>query len=95
MSPVAWVYLARLFHDAILGDTMIDWLAEGGQTVDMRALWKSCVGLLTTAGLMILITIVDPDNGAAVHQGNIRGNWRGPIWCSFHRSPVDGTIDTL
>jgi len=43
-----WVSLARWSHEVILGDIMVDWLAEGGQTVDMRALWESCVGLLTT-----------------------------------------------
>ena len=43
-----WVSLAQWSHGEILGDIMVDWLAEGGQTVDMRTLWESCVGLLTT-----------------------------------------------
>lgn len=30
---------------ATLGDVMCDWLAEEGQTIDMRTLWKSHVGL--------------------------------------------------
>jgi len=51
---------------------MVDWLAEGGQTVDMRALWESRVGPPTTVRLMSsLIAIIDHDDRAAVHQGNI------------------------
>jgi len=58
---------------AIPGDIMVDWLAEGGQTVDMRTLWQSHVRLLATAGLTTLISIVDRDDGAAVHQGSVLG----------------------
>ena len=58
-----------------LGDTVVDWLAEGGQTMDMRALWRSFVGPPTTARLMSLIAMVDRDDGAAVHQGIIQGSW--------------------
>ena len=54
-------------HGTMPGDTMVDWLAEGGQTVDMRSLWASRVSLLTTARLTTLITIVDRDDGATVH----------------------------
>ena len=72
-----WVSLARWSHEVILGDTMVDWLAEGGQTMDMRALGESRVGLLITAKLITLISIVDRDNGAAVYQGNFRGSRRG------------------
>ena len=54
---------------------MVDWLAEGEQTMDMRTLWRSCVGLLATVRLATLIAMVDRDGGAAVHQGNIRGSW--------------------
>ena len=79
MSLVAWVYLAQWSHEAMVGDTMVDWLAEGGQTVDMRALWESCVGILTAAKLMTLITTVDRDDGATVHQGKIRGSRHDPI----------------
>ena len=56
---------------AIPGDIMVDWLAEGGQTVDMRTLWSSRVCLLTTAGLTTLIAIADRDDGAPVHQGTV------------------------
>jgi len=62
-----WVSLARWSHEAIPGDIMVDWLAEGGQTVDMRALWESCVGLLTTTRSTVLIAIVDRDDRTAVH----------------------------
>jgi len=44
-------YLGRWSHEAMLGDTLVDWLAEGGQTMDMRILWRSRVGLLITARL--------------------------------------------
>ena len=40
-----WVRYVREFHVAIPGDIMVDWLAEGGQTIDMRTLWASRVGL--------------------------------------------------
>ena len=64
---MAWVYLARWSHEVMLGDTMVDWLAEGGQTVDMRALGESRVGLPIAARLMTLIVIADRDDGATVH----------------------------
>jgi len=32
----------------IQGDTMVDWLAEGGQTIDMHTLWTTRVSLLTS-----------------------------------------------
>lgn len=83
MSSVAWVYLARWSHEIILADTMVDWLDEGEQTMDMRTLWNSCVGLLTTARLMTLIAVVDRDDGAAVHQGNIPGSRDGPTDIHF------------
>jgi len=67
----ALVYLARWSHEAMLGDTMVDWLAEGGQTVDMCTLWTSRVSLLTTTRLMSLIAIVDHDDGATVYQGEL------------------------
>ena len=31
----------------MLGDAGSDWLAEGGQTIDVRTLWTSQVSLLT------------------------------------------------
>ena len=63
----------------MLGDTLVDWLDEGGQTVDMRALWESRVRLLTPARSMILTAITDHDDRAAVHQGNVRRSPHGPM----------------
>ena len=52
------------------GDTLVDWLAEGEQTIDLRTLWASHVSLrLATTGLVILTEIPDHDDGAAIHQG--------------------------
>ena len=69
-------------YEAMLGDTLVDWLAEGGQTMHTRALWESRVGLPTTVGLMSLIVIADRDDGAAVHQGNFR--WVSKVRCGVH-----------
>jgi len=66
-EPDDLVHLVRESHGAMLGDTMVDWLAEGGQTIDMRMLWASRVSPLTTTRLTTLIAIVDHDGGAAVH----------------------------
>jgi len=55
----------------MLGDTLVDWLAEGGQTMEMRTLGTSRVGLPITARLMSLIAIVDHDDGATVYQGEL------------------------
>jgi len=61
------VHLVRESHEEMLGDTMADWLAEGGQTIDVYTLWASRVSLLTITRLTALIAIVDRDDGAAVH----------------------------
>jgi len=60
---------------------MVDWLAEGGQTVDMRTLWTSHVGLFANPRLAKLIATIDSNHGAAVYQGNVRG---GVVWCGAH-----------
>jgi len=61
------VHLVWESHGAMLGDTMADWLAEGGQTIDMHILWSARVSPPTTTRLTTLIAIVDRDDGAAVH----------------------------
>ena len=61
------MYPARNPHEAILGDVMAGWLAEGGQTINLRTLWTSRVSLLITVRLMILIACVDVDYGTALH----------------------------
>ena len=78
-GPCGWVYFTPWSHEAILGDTLVDWLAEGGQTMDMRALCESRVCILTTRRLMSLIAMLDRDDGASVHQGNIRGSRHGSM----------------
>ena len=48
--------------------------------MQMRILWTSRVRLLTTARTMTLIAIADRDDGATVHQGDIRGSRHGPVF---------------
>ena len=43
-----YVHIVRGSDEVILGDAVGDWLAKGGQTIDVRTLWTSRVSLLTS-----------------------------------------------
>ena len=45
-EPGGYVYVMRGSNEVILGDAIGGWLAEGGQTIDMRTLWTSRVSML-------------------------------------------------
>ena len=53
-----------------VGDELVDWLAEGGQTIDVRNLWASRVSPVSTYSLssMSLTVIGDRNCGAVLHQ---------------------------
>ena len=74
VSTMILVCLGWRFHDTIPGDTIDDWLTEGGQTVDMRSLWTSHVRLLVDIGAAVLTEVVDRDDRAAVCQGIVEEN---------------------
>lgn len=78
-----------------IGDTLADWLDDGGQTIDARSLWASHVSLPTTIRSEVLTAILDRDDGAAVHQGNMEGIPDDSAKYSFYRSLVDGTLNAL
>ena len=46
-EPGDCAYIVRGPDEVILGDAGSDWLAEGGQTIDVCTLWTSRVSLLT------------------------------------------------
>ena len=44
-EPGGYVHIVRGSDEVILGDALSDWLAEGGQTIDVCTLWTSRVSL--------------------------------------------------
>ena len=47
-EPDGYVHIVRGSDEVILGEAIGNWLAECGQTVDLRTLWTSRVSLLTS-----------------------------------------------
>lgn len=69
-----FVSIFRESYGVIPGDRMVDWLADGGQTIDLRTLWTSHVRRPVFANSTTLIVLVDRNNTTAVYQGNVDGS---------------------
>ena len=67
--PTVPSLLASGSYNTVLGDVLVDWLAKGGQTIDMRTLSVSHVRFLIITDSTKLTLNADHNDGTTVHQG--------------------------